>query len=442
MTFIREIPLETIPINILRPEPAPALLQLRLPKRTRVVVTGMGAVTPIGDTVEEFWRNALAGNSGVGRVMRIDTTPFATHIGAELKHFDPAQFMTLKQARRMSRCSQFAIAAAKMAVQDARLDKIDPDRTGVVIGTAVGGYDAVQEGMTDVLTKGWRHTSPFALGAGMPNAPAFHVSLLFNARGYNSTVCTSCASGTQAIGEAAEAIRRGAADVIVAGGTESAIMETAIGGFGQMRALSLRNDEPEKASRPFDKLRDGLVLGEGCGMLVLESVEHARARSAPIYAEVLGYAAAGDAYHVVQSDPTGAGAARAMQWALDNARVTPEQIDYISAHATSTQVGDASEVVAIKKIFGERAYDIPISALKSMIGHTIGAAGALAAIACILTLRDRKIHPTINQEVSDPACDLDCVPNAAREAGVRTVLSNSFGLGGQNACLVLRKFEE
>jgi 3-oxoacyl-[acyl-carrier-protein] synthase II len=275
----------------------------------------------------------------------------------------------------------------------------------------------------------------------MPNAPAFHISLMLGARGYNATICTACASGTQAISEATEVIRRGAADVVIAGGTECAITQTGIGGFGQMRALSLRNEDPEKASRPFDKMRDGLVLGEACGILVVESLEHARQRGANIYAEVVGSAVSADAFHVVQSDPSGAGAARAMRWALDNAHLVPEDIDYISAHATSTQVGDAAEVVAIKAVFGERAYSIPVSSLKSLIGHTIGAAGALEAIACVLSLRDQKVHPTINQEVPDPACDLDCVPNVARAIRVNTILSNSFGLGGQNACLILRKFQ-
>lgn len=440
--MIIDKPVEAIPLTILRPETAPAMLSLALPKRTRVVITGMGLVTPIGNTVEDFWRNALAGRSGVGKITRIDTTPFATHIGAEVKDLDLTQFMDRKEARRMARCSQLAIVAAKMAVQDARLNPIDPDRTGVIIGTAVGGVDVIQEGLTDAFTKGWRTVSPFSVGGAMPNAPAFHISLIFGARGYNATICTACASGTQAIGEAAEVIRRGAADVILAGGTECAITQTAFSGFGQMRVLSTRNEEPEKASRPFDKLRDGIVLGEGSGVLVLESLEHARQRGAPIYAEIVGSAAAGDAFHVTQSDPQGAGAARAIRWALDNAHLVADDIDYISAHATSTRVGDAAEVVAIKAIFGERAYSIPISSLKSLVGHTIGASGAIEAIACVLTLRDQQVHPTVNQEEPDPECDLDFVPNAARAAHVDVILSSSFGLGGQNACLILRKFNQ
>jgi 3-oxoacyl-[acyl-carrier-protein] synthase II len=412
-------------------------------RRPRVVVTGISALAPNGNTAEEFWANCLAGQSGVAPITHFDASTYHTRFAAEVKNFDPAQFMNFKEARRMSRASQMVVACAQLAANDARLTLPveDPERVGVYMGTAVGGYDMSEVGMRALITKGWQRLSPFAIGAAMPNGPAFQVGMCIGSKGYLTTVTAACASGTQAIGEAAEVIRRGWADVMFAGGTEAGVIEIALAGFGQMRALSTHNAEPQKASRPFDKNRDGFVIGEGAAMLILESLDHAIARDAPIYGEVLGSAVANDAYDVAAPDPTGEGEVRVMQLALADAGIGADEIDHINAHATSTVVGDAVETLAIKKLFGDRAYRLPISSTKSMIGHGLGAAGALEAVVCLLTLRDQKIHPTINLETPDPSCDLDYVPNVARAARVETVLSNSFGLGAQNACLILRKFD-
>ncbi len=412
-------------------------------RRPRVVITGLGAVSPIGNTAEEFWHNLLAGVSGIKPITYFDTSQLPIHIAGEVRRFDPGQFMDIKDARRMSRGSQYAVAAACMARTDAGLDgyELDRDRTGVYLGTGGGGYDVSEMGIQTLFSRGYARLSPFVFGAAMPNAFSFNVALALRLYGYNSTVTTACAAGTQAIGEAAEVIRRGQADVMITGGSDCAVTHIGLAGFAQLRALSTRKCPPEEASRPFDGERDGLVVGEGCGVLILESLPHALTRGARIYAEVLGFAASADAYHLVAPDPSGAGASKAIRWALSDARVSTEDIDYISAHATSTDAGDAAEIVAIKKVFGERAYRIPISSAKSMIGHAIGAAGALEAVASVLTIRDGKIHPTINQRTPDPRCDLDTVPNFARTQRVDTVLSNSFGFGGQNACLVLRRFE-
>lgn len=437
------IPSDPVLVNLIRTEPAPVMRAVTNPRRTRVVITGVGAVTPLGLTAEDLWRSLVAGKSGVRPITGLDVTQFPTKIGAQVHDFEPAHFMDAKEVRRVSRSTQFAMAAARMAWADAQLDHggIDPDRTGVYLGTGVGGYDVGESSVEFLLKRGPAHFSPFAVGALMPNASAFHVSHALGLHGYNGTVTTACAAGTQAIGEATEVIRRGLTDVMISGGTESAVIRIGLAGFGQMRALSRRNDTPELASRPFDGERDGLVLGEGCGILILESLPHALARNAPIYAEVLGSGVSADAYHVAAPDPRGEGARKAMEWALADAHVSPDEVDYISAHATSTEAGDAAEVVAVKKVFGERAYRVPISAAKSMTGHTFGAAGALQAIACVFTLRDQVLHPTINQTTPDPQCDLDVVPNVARPARVETILSNSFGFGGQNACLVLRKYD-
>lgn len=332
-----------------------------------------------------------------------------------------------------------------MAAQDAHLalPVENRERVGVLIGTAVGGVDTIEESLHIMIEKSWSRISPFAIGAAMPNAPAFHVSMTTGAHGYLGTITAACASGTQSIGEGAELIRRGWADVMFVGGTEAGIVPVGIAAFAQMRAISTHyNDDPPTASRPFDTTRDGFVMGEGCGILVLESLEHAIARGAPIYAEVLGSSAASDAFDVVAPDPSGEGEVRVMKLALADAGVSAGEIDYINAHATSTVMGDNIEAQAIKKLFGERAFEIPISAHKSMIGHTLGAGGALEAIICALTLRDGKIHPTINLTDPDPDCvGLDLVPDTARSLQVDTILSNSFGLGGQNACLVLRKYD-
>jgi 3-oxoacyl-[acyl-carrier-protein] synthase II len=427
----------------IRPEPLAELARAARPRRRRVVITGLAALAPNGNSKDEFWANCLAGKSGVAPITRFDASAFPTRFAAEVKGFEPRDFIDFKEARRMSRCSQFAIVCAKMAAQDAHiaLPVGEGERFGIYVGTAVGGYDKAEEGIKALAGKGWQRVSPFAIGAAMPNAPAYHVGMVTGAKGYLGTVTSACASGTQAIGEATEVIRRGWADVMFVVGAEAGVIETSLAGFTQMRAISTRNEDPERASRPFDKDRDGFVIAEGAAALVVESLDHAIARDAPIQAEVLGSSIANDAYDLVAPDPSGDGELRVMRLALADAGVGLDEIDYINAHATSTVAGDAVETLAIKRLFGEHAYHIPISSTKSMIGHALGAAGALEAVVCVLTLRDQAIHPTINHETPDSGCDLDYVPKQARAAKVDTILSNSFGLGGQNACLVLRKFD-
>ncbi len=427
------------------PEPLAQMARAARHRRTRVVVTGISALSPNGNSVQEFWSNTLAGKSGIAAIARFDASAYPSRIGGEIKNFEPRDFMDAKEARRMARCSQFAIACARMAAADARLKLpvAARERVGVLLGTAVGGIDATEEGMRTMLGKGWQRVSPFALGAAMPNAPAFHVSMTTGAHGYLGTITAACASGTQTIGDGAEIIRRGAADIMFVGGTEAGLFPIGLTAFSQMRAITTRyNDAPETASRPFDRTRDGFVMGEGCSILVLEALEHAIARDAPIYGEVLGSSVASDAFDVVAPDPSGDGEVRVMKLALADAGIGIDEIDYISAHATSTIVGDNIEAKAIKKLFDARAFQIPISAHKSMVGHTLGAGGALEAVAALLSFRDQKIHPTINLTQPDDECaGLDLVPEGTRATRVETILSNSFGLGGQNACLVLRKFD-
>ncbi|HID63543.1 MAG TPA: beta-ketoacyl-[acyl-carrier-protein] synthase II [Anaerolineae bacterium] len=409
----------------------------------RVVVTGLGAITPLGLTVKETWEGLVAGRSGVGPVTQFDASSFPTHIAGEVKGFDPRQYINFKEARRMARCSQLAIAAAQEALADAGLSPpfADGERVGVLIGSTVGGLDQFERGLHTLWERGLSRVSPFTVAAALPNMPAYHISRTFQAKGYNSTVSTACASGTQAIGEAAEVVRRGAADVMISGGVEAMICEATFAGFAAMRALSTRNEEPEKACRPFEAHRDGFVIAEGCALLILESLEQALKRGARIYAELLGYGCSSDAYHMAAPDPAGTGRVLAMRWALKDAGVSATDIDYINAHGPGTPLGDAIETQAIKTLFGEHAYKVPVSSTKSMIGHALGGSGAIEALACTLTIRDNVIHPTINYETPDPECDLDYVPNVARSAQVDVVLSNSFGLGGQNACLVLGRFE-
>jgi 3-oxoacyl-[acyl-carrier-protein] synthase II len=361
-----------------------------------------------------------------------------------VKGFDPGEYMDVREAKRMARFSQFAVAGAKMALEDAglTLDESNAEDVGVVIGTAIGGA-LVESEMAHLilLNKGLRRVPPLFVPSMIPNAAAHHVACAFGIRGYSSTVVGACASGNQAIGEGARAIRDGSAQVVIAGGTESTMCELALAGICAMRALSTRNDEPERASRPFDAERDGFVVSDGCGVLVLESLDHAMARGARVYAEVLGYGVSSDAYHVSAPHPEGTGSALAMRRAIADAGLKPEDIGYINAHATATPIGDPAEVVAIKSVFGSRACEIPVNATKSMIGHLLGAAGAVEAIATIMTIKEGILHPTINYEHPDPECDLDCVPNEARRAQVDIALSNSFGFGGQNACLVFRSWE-
>lgn len=428
----------------LLPKPLVEMARSTRHRRPRVVITGISALAPNGNTAAEFWQNSLDGKSGIATISW-DATPYPSRVAGQVKNFDPREFMDFKEARRMARCSQFAIACARMAAHDARLalPVENRDRVGVLMGTAVGGVDSTEDSLHIMIEKGWSRISPFAIGAAMPNAPSFHVSMATGAHGYLGTITAACASGTQTIGEGAELIRRGWADVMFVGGTEAGVVPIGIAAFAQMRAVSTHfNDSPETSSRPFDTGRDGFVMGEGAAVLILESLDHAIARGAPIYAEVLGSSVASDAFDVVAPDPSGEGEVRVMKLALADAGIGTDEIDYISAHATSTVVGDNIEAKAIKKLFGARASKIPISAHKSMIGHTLGAGGALEAVVSVLTLRDQKIHPTINLATPDVECvGLDLVPNRARPAPVETILSNSFGLGGQNACLVLRKLD-
>ena len=412
--------------------------------RRRVVVTGMGAVTPLGESVDEFWNGLVQGKSGIGPITLCDPSPFPCRIAGEVSDFDPARYMDAREARRMARFSQMAVAAAGLALEDARLDLSgqDQDRIGVVMGNGSGSLPTTEENARGLVEKGPMRMSPHFIPMILPNMAAANVSRLFGLKGYTSTIITACAAGTQAIGEGAEIIRRGAADVLLAGGCEAGISQLGLGGFSIIKALTRRNEEPEKASRPFDAKRDGFVAGEGSAVLVLESLDHAVDRGANILVEVMGQGVSSDAYHAVQPDEDGSGATRAMRWALADADIDLGEVDYINAHGTSTPRNDLTETLAIKTVFGERAYKVPISSTKSMIGHGLGAGGALEAVASIKTILEGVIHPTINYEYPDPDCDLDYVPNRSRRQAVDAVLSNSFGFGGQNACLVLRRFEE
>jgi beta-ketoacyl-acyl-carrier-protein synthase II len=363
-------------------------------------------------------------------------------IAGEVSGFDPCNYMSAKEARRMARCSQMAIAAAQEATADAGLvvPVLESVRVGVLVGSAIGGYDLMLDGVDQFRSRGIKRINPFLIISSLVNMPSFQVSRWAEARGPISTVVTACATGTQAVGEATEHIRRGSADVMITGGVDTCVHIAPLAGFLAMRVLSTRNEDPEGACRPFDRKRDGLVMGEGCGMLVLEELEHALSRGARIRAEVLGQASSSDAFHMAHPDPDGMGAARAMQWALDDARLSADQVDYVNAHGTATVANDSMETAAIKRVLGERAYGVPISSTKSMLGHTMGGAGAIEAGVCVLTMEQGVVHPTINLETPDPECDLDYVPGEARRADVRVSISNSFGLGGQNACLVLGSY--
>jgi 3-oxoacyl-[acyl-carrier-protein] synthase II len=412
--------------------------------RPRVVITGMGAITSIGNSVDESWQSALAGISGITEITQFDAGEMPSRVAGEIKGFNPHDYINFKEARRMSRASQLAVAVATMAVDDAGLplESPDPERTGVLVGTGVGGFEKADEGLIKYREQGLARVNPFAITSSLVNMPSHHVSLLTNAKGPISTVVAACATGTQAIGEGAEFLRRGAADTIIAGGVEGLIHEAAFAGFVAMRALPTNyNDAPEKASRPFEKDRDGFVISEGAGIVVLETLEHAIKRGARILAEFLGHASSSDAFHVAAPDPSGAGAVRAMKWSLQDAGIDPEDVDYINAHGPGTPVGDPIETLAIKTLFGENAYNIPVSSTKSVTGHAMGAAGAIEAIFCVKALQDGILPPTVNYDTPDPECDLDYVPNTARKANIKIALSNSFGLGGQNACVVFRKYE-
>ena len=412
--------------------------------RTRVFVTGMGAMTPLGTGVEDFWSALVAGRSGIRPITLFDASEFPCRIGGEVDDFEPTDHMDRKAARRMARFSQLAVAATREAVEDSRLDLEAEDRSriGIILGNGNGGFPNLQEMVGVLNEKGGMRIEPFFIPRILPNMAAANVAMQFGLVGFNNTVVTACAAGTQAIGDASEVIRRGAADVMICGGTEAGFCALGMAGFAVMRALSTsRNDDPQAASRPFDAGRDGFVAAEGAAIVVLESEAHARARGADLRAEVGGFGCSGDAYHLVAPDQTGAGPVRAMEWALQAAGVAPEELDYINAHGTSTPINDWAETRAIKMALGDAATRVAISSTKSMTGHSFGAAGAMEAIATVRTLETGTIHPTINQETPDPDCDLDYVPNVAREATVRVALSNSFGFGGQNACLVFRAAE-
>ena len=410
--------------------------------RKRVVITGMGAVTPLGDSIDAYWASLKKGESGIGAMTLVDPTDYPCKVAGEIPDFDPGKYINPREARRMARFSQTAVAAAALAIEDAELNLSaeDEERMGVVMGNGNGGFPDTEANARTLFNRGGMRISPFFIPMILPNMAAANVSRIFGLKGYTSTVITACAAGTQGIGEAAEAIRRGAADVVLGGGCEAGICQLGLGGFNVIKALSRSEVPPDKASRPFDANRDGFVPAEGAAILVLESLDHAMDRGANILAEVSGYGVSSDAFHAVQPDEDGAGAARAMRWAIENAGMQTTDIDYINAHGTSTPKNDMVETLAIKKVFGEGAYDVPISSTKSMIGHALGGAGALEAVACVKTIQDGIIHPTINYETADPDCDLDYVPNEARQAQVNTTLSNSFGFGGQNACIVLSKY--
>ena len=411
--------------------------------RTRVVITGLGAVTPLGSSIEKFWQGLKDGRSGIRRITMFDPSELPCQVAGEIPDFDHKEFMDRKLARRFPRAAQIALASAVQAIDDAGLPEPipEPERAGVFFGTAIGAMDSFVDGIDLYRAKGLEKVSPFVLPGGIPNLSAHLIALRYQCLGPNATITTACATGTQAIGEGTEFIRRGLAEIVISGGTEALMREWSIAGFAAMRALPVNfNDQPDKASRPFDAKREGFVVSEGAGAVVLESLEHAQSRGAKIYAEVLGYASSADGFHIAAPHPEGEGAIRTMSWALSNAGIQPEDVDYINAHGSSTPLNGVIETKAIKMVFGERAYNVPINSTKSMVGHAMGASGTLEAIACVKSIQENVLHPTINYEYPDPECDLDYVPNQLRQHQVDTVLSNSFGLGGQNACLVLKRY--
>lgn len=408
----------------------------------RVVVTGMGAVTALGYELEEFWNNLVQGKSGVSLVEAFDVSEYPTRIAASVKDFNPENYVERKEARKMDRFVQFAVAAATNALKDSGLhigEDADPDRVGVMIGSGIGGLGTWEDQHDILVQKGPKRVSPFFIPMMIANMASGHVSILFGAKGPNSTAVTACATGTHSIGDSYKLIQRGDADVMICGGAEATIRPMGMAGFCSMRAMSTRNDEPEKASRPFDSERDGFIMGEGSGIMILESLEHAQKRGAKIYGEVIGYGLSADAHHMTEPDPNGP--ERCMKMALRDAGIDPSEVDYINAHGTSTPVGDRSETIAIKNAFGDHAYKLAVSSTKSMTGHLLGAAGGVEAVICALTMNKGVIPPTINLEHPDPECDLDYVPNVARKADVKVTMSNSFGFGGHNATLILKKFE-
>ena len=412
--------------------------------KRRVVITGVGMITPLGIGVEQSWNGLLAGRSGIGKITQFDAANFPTRIAGEVAGFNPEDYIEPKEIKKMDRFIHFALAAAQMAMNDSGLKITDEnaERAGVIVGSGIGGLRSIEHYHSVLLEKGPRRITPFFIPMLVVNLASGQISIRFGAKGPNSAVVTACATGSHAIGDAFKIIQRGDADAMIAGGTEAVITPLGIGGFNAMKALSTRNDEPEKASRPFDMDRDGFIMGEGAGIMILESLETALERGAGIYAEIAGYGMAADAYHITAPSPNGEGAARCMKMALKDAGVEPSVVNYINAHGTSTKAGDEIETYAIKTVFGEYAYKIPISSTKSMTGHLLGAAGGVESVISILSIKDDIIPPTINLDTPDPECDLDYVPKQARRTTVNYALSNSFGFGGTNACLLFRKFTE
>ncbi len=412
--------------------------------RRRVVVTGLGALTPLGNDVETTWTNLISGRSGAGPITQFDATDFPVKFACEVKDFDPTEYMDRKQARRMDRFSHLVLAAARQAEADSGLDiAAEGDRIGASVATGIGGLKSFQDCRDELRDRGPDRVSPFSIPEIIPNMGAAWVSMELGTRGPLSSQCTACAASNMSIGDGMDAIRLGRADAMFCGGTEAPVTEVGIAGFAAMRALSRRNDDPERASRPFDAGRDGFVMGEGGVVLLIEELEHAKARGAKIYGELLGYGVSSDANHITEPDPVGTNPARAMKMAFDDAGITPEDVDYINAHATSTPVGDTAETRMIKLALGEeRAHKVPVSSTKGATGHCLGAAGAVEAIFSLLAIRDGVLPPTINLETTDPSCDLDYIPNEARRADVRTTVSNSFGFGGHNASIVMRRYED
>jgi 3-oxoacyl-[acyl-carrier-protein] synthase II len=412
--------------------------------RRRVVITGLGALTPLGNDVETSWENLIAGRSGAAEITQFDSSGYSVHFACEVKDFDATEFIDRKQARRMDRFAHLIVAAARLAERDSGLEiASEPDRIGAAIATGIGGLKAFQDCHSELLERGPDRVNPFSIPEIIPNMGAAWVSMQLGTQGPLSSQCTACAASNMSIGDGADAIRLGRADVMLCGGTEAPVTEVGIAGFSAMRALSRRNDEPEKASRPFDAGRDGFVMGEAGAVVVLEDLEHAQARGAKIYAELLGYGVSSDARHITEPDPSGQNPARAMTMAFGDAGISPDEIDYINAHGTSTPLGDASETRVLKIALGEEnARKTPVSSTKGATGHCLGAAGGVEAIFSILAVREGVLPPTINYEVPDPACDLDYIPNESREADVRTAVSNSFGFGGHNATIVVRRFED
>ena len=412
--------------------------------KRRVVVTGLGLITPCGNSVPDTWRALMNSENGADYIKKFDTTDFPVKFACEVKNFDPLSFLEKKEARRMGAFTHFALAASDEAVKDSglKIDESNAEMVGTYISSGIGDFWAIEREHEKLLNSGPDRVSPFFIVSAIVNLASGNVSIRHGAKGPNSATATACSAGAHAIGDSFRLIERGDADAMICGGAESAITPMSVAGFASMRALSTRNDDPKHASRPFDAERDGFVIGEGAGILILEELEFAKARGARIYAEIVGYGMSGDAFHVTMPDETGSGAIRVMQRAIKDAGISPEQIGYINAHGTSTPYNDKFETLAIKQVFGEHAYKLAVSSTKSMTGHALGAAGGIEAVFSSLALHEKKLPPTINYEFPDPDCDLDYVPNVVRDAEVEYVLSNSFGFGGTNACLLFKRYEE